>query len=344
MKRVYAYLGAYKLIIWLIVTSLFLTGCSSQSVWREQVDNLAQLPERVELSDTPFFPQTEYHCGPAALATVLGATGVDTTPDELTPYVYLPERQGSLQIDIVATTRRYERLPYELVGGLDALFAEVANNNPVLVMQNLGLDWFPQWHYAVVIGYDLKQETITLRSGEKKRHVVSIYTFDKTWERAQRWGLVAAVPEHIPVSADVDTYVRVVHNVEKLHPEIAITAYQNAVKRWQGNALLWLALGNALYTQQQYSSAVSAYRQALQFHPENVSLWNNYAYALRSVECDEASREAIRCAVQIKPDDPQLRNSFFDLHQQSRPNGMLCDVVDCPRKAASCDGSSSTKC
>lgn len=344
MNRFSALLNAQKLSIWLIVGSLFLTGCSSQGVWREQVDDLAHLPVRVALGDTPFFPQTEYHCGPAALATVLGASGVDTTPDELTPYVYLPERQGSLQIDLVATTRRYGRLPYELTGGLEALFVEVANNHPVLVMQNLGFDWLPQWHYAVVIGYDLEQETVTLRSGEEERHVVPIYTFDKTWERAQRWAMVAATPNQIPATVDVDSFVRVVHDVEKLRPDIAITAYQHGVERWQGNALLWLALGNALYNQQQFLDSVNTYRQALQIHPENELLWNNYAYALRSVECGEASRAAIHCAVRIKPDDPLLRDSLVELHQQNEPNALLCDVVNCPWKAESCVESSSAQC
>lgn len=344
MNRLSALLNAQKLSIWLIVGSLFLAGCSHQGVWREQVDNLQQLPVRVELADTPFFPQTEYHCGPAALATVLGASGVDTTPDELTPYVYLPERQGSLQIDLVATTRRYERLPYELKGGLDALFAEVANDHPVLVMQNLGFDWLPQWHYAVVIGYDLEQGTITLRSGEEERHVVPIYTFDKTWQRAQRWAMVAAAPDQIPATVDADSFVRVVHGVEKLHPNIAITAYQHGVERWQGNALLWLALGNALYNQQQYLDSVRTYRKALQIHPDNELLWNNYAYALRSVECGEASRAAIHCAVRINPEDPLLRDSLVELHQHKVPNALLCDVVNCPWKAETCSGSSNAQC
>jgi len=330
MIRISALLNVHKLNIWLIVGSLFLTGCSSKSVWREQASSLHQLPTAVELEDTPFFPQTQYHCGPAALATILGATGVDTVPDELTPHVYLPKRQGSLQVDLVATTRRFQRLPYELTGRLDVLFAEVANNHPVLVMQNLGFDWLPQWHYAVVVGYDLERETVTLRSGEERRRVVPIYTFDKTWARAKRWAMVAAPPERIPVSADADQYVRVVHDVEKLHPEIAVSAYQHAIERWPDNALIWLALGNALYSQQQYQGSVTTYREALQHHPDNEQLWNNYAYALSSVECGEASRAAIHCAVRIKPNDPLLIDSLYELHQHNVKTALLCDVVHCP--------------
>ena len=57
-------------------------------------------PQPVELTTVPFFPQEEYQCGPAALATVLTWTGVNVTPAELAPQVYLPERQGSLQLEI----------------------------------------------------------------------------------------------------------------------------------------------------------------------------------------------------------------------------------------------------
>jgi len=39
------------------------------------------LPERTELREVPFFPQEEFQCGPAALATVLAASGVKVTPE-----------------------------------------------------------------------------------------------------------------------------------------------------------------------------------------------------------------------------------------------------------------------
>ena len=46
------------------------------------------MPSTLELRDTPFFPQEEYQCGPAALATVLAASGVAVSPDDLTGKVY----------------------------------------------------------------------------------------------------------------------------------------------------------------------------------------------------------------------------------------------------------------
>src|SRR5207237_9306004 len=76
------------------------SGCAS--LWPQTAElreALPQgLPEHVELTQVPFFPQDEYQCGPAALATVLASSGVKVTPEELVAQVYIPERKGSLQI------------------------------------------------------------------------------------------------------------------------------------------------------------------------------------------------------------------------------------------------------
>ncbi len=60
------------------------------------------------------FRSSSYQCGPAALATVLAASGVEVTADELVPEVYLPGRRGSLQPELVAATRNRDRVPYVL--------------------------------------------------------------------------------------------------------------------------------------------------------------------------------------------------------------------------------------
>ena len=60
-----------------------LQGCAS--FW-PQTAKLAEglpagIPEKVELTEVPFYPQKEYQCGPAALATALVASGVKVTPE-----------------------------------------------------------------------------------------------------------------------------------------------------------------------------------------------------------------------------------------------------------------------
>ena len=92
--------------------------------------------------EVPFCAQTGYQCGSAALAMVLQYSGVPATARELQAAVYTPGRKGSLQSGIVTAARRHGRLAYP-IQGLDCLLREVAAGNPVIVLQNLGLQWIP---------------------------------------------------------------------------------------------------------------------------------------------------------------------------------------------------------
>jgi len=74
---------------------------------------------RVEIARTPFFPRAITQCGPAALATILTASGADTTPAALTSEVYLPGRRGSLQSELLASARRHARVAYVLDPSVD---------------------------------------------------------------------------------------------------------------------------------------------------------------------------------------------------------------------------------
>lgn len=149
----------------------------------------------------PFFAQEELQCGPAALAMALGWSGLATTPAELAPQVYTEQRRGSLQLSIVAAARRAGRMAVQ-VHGLRELAAELAAGNPVLVLQNLGLDWWQVWHYAVAVGYDLERSVVILNSGALERREVPLSTFDRTWRRAGEWGLVVTEPERLPALRD----------------------------------------------------------------------------------------------------------------------------------------------
>ena len=75
------------------------TGCAQMVPQTMQLRTgwPAGVPQTTEIASVPFFPQDDYQCGPAALATVLAHTGTAITPDPLVAQVYIPARQGSLQ-------------------------------------------------------------------------------------------------------------------------------------------------------------------------------------------------------------------------------------------------------
>ncbi len=290
------------------------------------------LQPRAELTTVAFYPQTRYHCGPAALATVLDYRGIVTDPQALAPEVYLPERKGSLQIEIVAAARRRALLPYPLAPQLGDLLAEVAAGNPVLVMQNLGLDWLPTWHYAVVVGFDLETGTVVLRSGTEERHTVSLATFERTWARSDRWALVITRPGEPPPTAEHDTWLRTAFDLEQTgQPRAALEAYRAATTRWPRSVAAHLAYGNAAYHEQDMATATRAFLDAVGLAPRQASAWNNLAWALHGAGCAAQADAALQCATTIAPDDATVRASRDELARETPTrDGRDCPVVACP--------------
>ena len=105
------------------------------------------------------------------------SSGLEVNPEELVGLVYIPEKKGSFQVELLAAARTHGRIPYVIDPQLQVLLAEVDADHPVLVMQNLGVSWYQAWHYAVVAGYDLDREELLLRSGKLRERVTSLGVF-----------------------------------------------------------------------------------------------------------------------------------------------------------------------
>ena len=254
-------------------------------------------PRPVELNAVPFFPQEEYQCGPAALATVLGHSGIAVAPEALAPEVYLPERQGSLQVELIAAARRHGRVPYVLRPQIESLAAEVASGNPVLVLQNLGLSWYPKWHYAVVVGFDLPNNEVILRSGRERRRVTPMDLFERTWRRGDYWAIAVLPPERLPYTAEEIPYLQSVTALERIARwEEAARAYGAALARWPRSRGAQMGLGNARYALGDVRGAEEAFRRATRNHPDAAPAFNNLAQALadqhRWAEAERAARRA----------------------------------------------------
>ena len=254
----------------------------------------AGVPLAVELTATPFFPQEAYQCGPAALATVLRASGVDVSPGELTPQLYLPKRRGSLQLELLAASRRHGRLPYPIEGGPAELVAELEGGRPVLVMQNIGLALWPVWHYAVVVGLDEGRDEYLLRSGGRERLAMAGSRFLRSWRLADHWGLVILRPGELPARPDRTRYLKAVAALEGGgQPAAARVAYRAALEQWPGEAVARLGLGNVALALGEAHEAEGIYRQLLDDDPGNASARNNLAQALAEQGCYSAALHEI---------------------------------------------------
>lgn len=274
----------------------FLAGCAASPTLAERLP--AGLPRSVELAATPFFPQDEYHCGPAALATVLSASGVPTTPAELTPQVFIPGRQGSLQAELLGAARRHGRLPYVMPPQGDELVAELNEGRPVLVLQNLRLTRWPQWHYAVLIGYDADRNVAILRSGTRERLEMRWQKFARTWHLGGRWAITTLEPGVVPDHADAARYIEAASGLEAAGRRAeAGTAYDAAIVRWPEAPLAWLGRGNVVYGAGELAEAADAYGRAIELAPEDAAARNNLAQVLADAGClAESRKQAERAA------------------------------------------------
>ena len=253
---------------------------------------------RAELAGTPFFPQEEHQCGPAALATVLAASGVPASPAELVPEVFLPARQGSLQAELLGAARRRGRLPYPLRGEPQPLFAEIGAGRPVLLLLNLGVDAWPVWHYAVLVGYDADRNQVMLRSGHQRRLVMSWRRFAGAWQRGGSWAATLLEPGTLPARPELLAYLEACAGLEAAGMlDAAAAAYAAGAERWPDHPLVHLGLGNVAYARGELAAAVAAYRRGLDLAPADAALRNNLAQALLEAGCGaEALAEAQHAA------------------------------------------------
>ncbi|KQB28399.1 hypothetical protein AOA77_06060 [Pseudomonas paraeruginosa] len=287
-----------------LLVATWLRGCAQPPRLPPQS---AALPVRMELGEVPFFPQEAYQCGPAALATMLGQRGLGLTPGQLKDEVFIPGREGSLQLEMVAAARRHGMLAYPLQGGLESVLAEVAAGNPVLVLQNQAFSWWPRWHFAVVVGFDRERRELVLRSGITRRWVTDFTSFESTWKRAGHWALLTLPGDRLPATASAVPWLKAASDSEETgHPAVARRAYEEAVRRWPDNPFAWFALGNNRYGAGDSAGAEQALRASIERQPAFAAGWFNLSQLLAERGCAAPAREAQACARSLRPEDKRF--------------------------------------
>ncbi|RRQ21725.1 PA2778 family cysteine peptidase [Thiohalobacter thiocyanaticus] len=318
--------------VWL-AAALLLAGCASQQPLTEGPGPEDRTPVETELVSTPFHPQQDYQCGPAALATVLNAAGVEIMPEALTPDVYLPGRRGSLQTELIAAARQHGRVPYQLTPEVEALIRQLQAGHPVLVLQNLSIAALPRWHYAVVIGYSSSNDQFILRSGTERRKRMDRNLFLRTWRRADHWALVVLPPERLPADPDPERYIQSVAGLEATGQiEAARRAYRTASRHWPDASAAWYGLGNTHYLSDEFAAAESAYRKVLALDPDNAAAHNNLARALLARGCTDAAMETVRAALELTDTTPAIRRALEATRREiaAAATSAPPEPADCP--------------
>lgn len=285
-------------IIICICVLLGLAGCASTPQTDRLLSSDQAFTDPVSLTNVPFFPQQAYQCGPAALAMVLQSSHVEVTPEALVPLVYLPARQGSLQVELLATSRTFGRLAYVLPPDLESVLKQVQQGRPVLVLQNLGLSWYPRWHYAVVVGFDLSRGELELHSGTRENYRTPLPLFERTWQRGDHWAMVVLQPGELPAEADELRYFDAIAALAHTQPDIDLeSAYRAGLGQWPASTVLAMGLGNFFYAKGRKQDAAAQFSALLESNPTYAPAHNNLAQVLMELGDREAALRHAQLAV-----------------------------------------------
>ncbi|WP_321346783.1 PA2778 family cysteine peptidase [Halopseudomonas oceani] len=288
---------AIRLALALGLTALLSACAGLAPIQQQSIPD--DLPPNRLLTNLPFHAQDEYQCGPAALSMLLGQRNINISPEQLKDRVYLPERKGSLQVEMVAAARQQGLLVYPLAPELKAILREIDAGNAVLVMQNLAFNWYPQWHYAVVVGYDLNTRELILHSGLNARQREPFGLFLRTWQRADNWAVVAMPAGKLPATAEPLPYLKAAADLEQVgQTASAEAAYQAASEHWTDQPAALLGQGNIAWNSGRQSEAVDHFSELVRRFPDYPAGWNNLATAMEEMGCREAAEQVRSCATE----------------------------------------------
>lgn len=293
---------------------MLLGGCQTPLQTQKLLTAPPEIAHQHLIRNMPFYPQQDYFCGPTTLSEVAGFYGLKHSPDNIATNTFVPGLKGSLQVEMLATSRQLGLVAYAQSGTMDQLLTLVAENIPVIVLQNNAVSMFPQWHYAVVTGYDLEQAEIILNTGVTEAHRLNFSTFERTWQRGNYWMLAMLPTDKTSPHLDPFIYARACQDLLNTNQaEAGVAALISATKQWPGYWLPYFLLGNH-YFPTRPQVAQSWFAQGLPFARQQIPYLNNYAILLSNLGCNAEAIELITAALQIAPQDNNLLDSQKLIH------------------------------
>tara|TARA_R110002126_G_scaffold161549_8_gene309389 strand:+ start:2145 stop:3179 length:1035 start_codon:yes stop_codon:yes gene_type:complete len=299
-----------------LLVGLFLgsTACQTPPQTKQLLAAPPAIAGQHVIAQVPFYPQQEFFCGPTTLAEVANFHGLNTSPEHIAPNTFTPALEGTLQIEMAAATRQLGMLAYQQRGTMSQLLSLVADNIPVIVLQNNSISWLPQWHYAVVVGYDINNREIILHTGVTEAHRLNISTFERTWQRANYWLLAMLPPELTSTQFDPFVYTKACQDlINTGQTDTGIAALINATRQWPDYWLPYFLLGNHYFSSKPVLAA-HWFERGLPYARQHAAYLNNYAVLLSELGCNHQAAKIINTALLLAPED----NNLLDSQQQIR--------------------------
>lgn len=299
-----------KPLLW--VALLALVSCASTT---RQTDKLVREntgTPKVLLGDIALIEQQRNHCGPATLTMAIHRAGGPASLSEVTQSAFTTEGEGTFQADMLSTARRNRLLTIPITSMKD-LLREVSAGRPVIVFQNLGFSWLPQWHYALVVGHDLSGPDVYLHTGNQSFEKTDMRFFERSWKLGKWWGLLVLAPGELSVTANDRAHVQAAAHLEGLgFKREALTSYQAVLGKWPQSLPALIGLANVEYHRKNYAASETHLKRATKFHPLASIAWHNLAFAQAALGKMKEARMSAAKAIESAPlqERPQMESGL----------------------------------
>lgn len=265
-------------LLLVLIGSATLTGCASGVLQYSSLrSEIGSLPESHVLKTVEFKDQTAGFCGPASLSMAMQAAGTDIEPALLAEQMITPGLHGTLQQDLIGAARRHGMLAVP-IDNFKKLIQEVSAGTPVIIFENLGLDWYQQWHYAVVVGYDITQNEVIMHSGHSAYLHENMKVFENSWKLSDYWGLVVLAPGQLAASVGEREHAKAAVALETIGKvEESARVYKSILQKWPDSLVAAIGLSKYYFDNGKSGEATAILKKAQQFHPDSAAIQKNLA-------------------------------------------------------------------
>lgn len=292
-----------------VALALALAGCASHGPKTLETAFPNGIEPTAIKNDVDFIPSKEgdRQCGPTSLAMIIQVHDPKIDLDKIRSMTFTASADGSYTRDMISAARRLGYVVYH-VPSIEQMIQLASEQKPVLVFQNLGLRWYPKWHYSVLVGYDVNSDKVFLHSGEDAYEEMKFNRFKRTWQRGGQWSYLILKPSEIPLHSSFDEALENAMVLEKLEQkENAKAVYQAMSSRWPDRYEPDVGIANT--TSPNDPEAVEALKRATQKQPEHHALYYNLAYLYLIQKKPKLSRQMKSLTLKYAPKDKQ---SFYE--------------------------------
>ncbi|MFQ3249293.1 MAG: hypothetical protein ACI9O6_001097 [Glaciecola sp.] len=268
---------------------------------------LESLPHEHLIASVPFFPQQEFYCGPTTLSEVFNYYGTQDSPEKIAPNTFIPNQEGTLKVEMSVAARQHGFLAYTDTGTLSGIISLVSDDIPVIVFQNVSTSWFPQWHYAVVIGYDIPKRKFILHTGLTPEHIMSFELFERTWGRGEYWMLAPLPPKKDSKHLKPYIYINAAYDMLTVtNEQKGIRFLISATKQWPNNWLPYFLIANH-FIETAPEKSVKWFEQGMEVGQFEAAYLNNYSIALLNIKEHGTALKVINSAISRFEDEAILK-------------------------------------